>query len=894
MLKKILADRRMLICAFLMINLVAAAVPGHGYSEEHRKVAVLPFRIFSQESLTYLQTEIPDIFQKNLRQHGAEIREIKMAPDKAWAMLIEDPGLVRAYGRKNGVDAVVWGTLSYIGKQISLDVNLISTVSNDPVRTFYNDGEGMESLIPAIGNISREIGAVLFKRRQIVSIAIEGNERIEKDAILRVIRSKPGDVFVKDILSDDLKAIYKMGYFDDVRIDSQTSKEGERVVISVTEKPTIREVIIKGAGKAYNVDEIKKALTINAGSIMNIFAIKNNITRIKELYAEKNYHHTEVTYETKPRGKGQVDLEFIIEEGKKILIKSIVFEGNHAYSQKELKKLMKTKEKGFFSWITSSGDLKPEEINQDVERLNAHYQINGYIEARVGEPRIEYKDDVIYVTVKVEEGPQFKVGKVTVKGDLLAAEQELLTQTGIVKETFCNRKVLHEDQIALTDYYSDHGYANAEIFPRFEKDRDENKVDITFDINKGRQVYFEKIIISGNTRTRDKVIRRELNVYERELYSGKRLKRGVRNLNRLDYFEDVKVDTVQGSGEDQMILKIDVKEKPTGTLSFGAGYSSQEHMFGTVSVSQRNFLGRSQTINLKAEFGGTTNRYTFSFTEPWLFDIPLSAGFDLYNWKKDYDYYEKDSIGGGLRFGYPVYDYTRAYLSYSYERSKIKDVAEFFTTEVEGTDKTISISATLQYDSKDRMFNPTEGSEHSISVEYAGEFLGGDIAYTKYTGESGWYYPLLWKFIGFAHGKIGFVREGTGGRLPDYEKFYLGWMNSVRGFGWRDLHVIEEVQMGEEIRKIEAGGDKFLQFNLELLYPLFKEAGLVALTFVDAGNVFGSHDEIDAMDLRSSFGYGIRWYSPIGPIRLEWGKIIAPREGEKKNGSWEFTMGTAF
>ena len=894
MVKKVLAEWRVVLVWVLMINLAMTLAPGKTLSQTYRKVAVLPFSVFSQESVLYLQTEIPHILEKSLVQEGADVIPVDMAPDDAWRMMIDHPDLVGQYGRKQGADAVIWGSLTYIGKRISLDVNMMPTAPGVSVMTFYEDGEGMENLSAMVNTISHRIGTVLFKRETISSITIENNERIEADAIQRVISSKPGDVYVRDTLSQDLKAIYKMGYFDDVRIETDDVPEGKAVIIKVQEKPTIREIIIKGSNKGYNADEIKAELTIKAGAIMNVFAIKTNIARIKEMYSEKNYHHAEVTYETRPRGKGQVDLEIIIKEGEKIRIKTITFEGNDAFSDKELKKMMKTKEKGFWSWLTSSGDLKPEDMNQDVERLNAHYQINGYIQARVGEPQIEYRDDWIYVTVKIDEGPQFKVGTVSVSGDLLVPEKELIGMTKIVTETYCNRKTLHEDQIALTDYYSDNGYANAEIYPRFDKHMEDQTVDINFNVTKGRQVYFEKIIITGNTRTRDKVIRRELNVYEKELYSGKRLKRGIRNLYRLDFFEEVKVDTIPGSADDQMILNIDVSEKPTGTLSFGAGYSSQEHMFGTVSVSQRNFLGRGQTLNLKAEFGGTTNRYTFSFTEPWLFDIPLSAGFDVYNWKKDYEYYEKDSVGGGLRFGYPVYDYTRAYLSYSFERSKIKDVAEGLTTELGGVDRTISVTATLRYDSRDRMFNPTEGSEHSVSVEYAGEFLGGDIAFTKYIGETGWYHPLFWKFVGFAHGKIGFVREGTGGRLPDYERFYLGWMNSVRGFGWRDLHATEKIQFEDEWKEVEVGGDKFVQFNLELLYPLFQEAGLVALAFVDSGNVFNTHEEIDMMGLRSSFGYGIRWYSPIGPIRLEWGKIIAPRDGEKTGGSWEFTMGTAF
>jgi outer membrane protein insertion porin family len=337
-----------------------------------------------------------------------------------------------------------------------------------------------------------------------------------------------------------------------------------------------------------------------------------------------------------------------------------------------------------------------------------------------------------------------------------------------------------------------------------------------------------------------------------------------------------------------MILKIDVTEKPTGMFSFGGGYSSVEHLFAMASISQRNLFGRGQVLQLKAELGGVTTRYNLSFTEPWLFDIPLSAGFDLYNWKTEYDTYDRDSIGGGVRFSYPVFDFVRAYISYAYDNADISNISESASDSIkdlEGINITSSVTAGLRYDSRDRVFNPTEGSKHSISVEYAG--LGGNIAFTKYLAETGWYIPLFWDTVGFLHGKTGHVRENSGGKLPDYERFYLGGMNSLRGFDWQDIHVLDED--GREI-----GGNKFVQFNVEYLIPLLKDVGVVGVIFFDAGNVYNESEKLDLGNLRKSAGYGFRWYSPMGPMRIENGYILDPKEGESKGGRWEFSMGSAF
>jgi outer membrane protein insertion porin family len=455
-----------------------------------------------------------------------------------------------------------------------------------------------------------------------------------------------------------------------------------------------------------------------------------------------------------------------------------------------------------------------------------------------------------------------------------------------------NREVIREDLLMLGDMYSNEGYAYADISPRIDHRDEEHEADITYVIDKGKLVYFEKIIIAGNTKTRDKVIRRELAIFEQELFSGTRLKKGTRNLHRLNFFEDIKVNTTQGSDTDKMIVNIDVTEKSTGAFSFGGGYSNVDSLFFMASINQRNLFGRGQILGLQAQLGGRTTSYSISFTEPWLFDIPLSAGADIYNTTRDYDTYDKDSVGWTLRAGYPVFDYTRAFVSFNYDESTIENLSSDASSEIrefEGTNTAYTVSTTLRRDTRDNTFSATEGSDNNLTVKHAGWPFGGDIGYTKYVGESGWYFPLFWEVTGFLHGSIGFIggaSEGSDTKVPTWERFYLGGMNSVRGYDWR------EISPRDPVTDDQIGGNKMLLFNVECLFPLIKNAGIKGLVFFDAGNAYDNGEELSLSDLKKSVGYGIRWQSPMGPIRLEYGYILdSERKGE---GGWEFSMGAAF
>jgi len=851
-----------------------------------KKVVILPFDIHAKEDISYLKNKIPEVIGQHLEKEGAVIVKPAVSESELKKLRQSIKG-IQDVAVKSGADYAVWGSLTRIGQKFSLDAKMTASKGKDAPVAFFVEGESIENLSAIVKEVASNFSIKIFKREKVLQVRVTGNKRIEADAIKGVIKTKPGNVYLAKSLSEDLKAIYAMGYFDDIRIEAEDNPGGRIITFRVKEKATIRNIVLKG-NKVYEEKEIKDALNIKGGSVLNIFAVKENLKRIESLYKEKNYHGVQVSYNIKDLNNNQTDLEFIIEEGEKIKIKSITLVGNKEYPDKKLKGIMKTTEKGFWSWLTSSGEFNKENLNQDIAKVSAFYHNNGFIETRIGEPEVEYKGEWIYITLKIDEGTQFKVGKVEVKGDLIRSEDELKKDLKIADEIFCNGEVLRKDVLALNDIYADEGYAFAEIAPRLDKDPVNKIANIAYTIKKNKQVYIERIIIAGNTKTRDKIIRRELKIREQELYNNSDLKRSIRNLHRLDYFEDVNVDRTEGSSDEKVVLKIDVKEKATGTFSFGGGYSSVEKAFVMASVTQQNLFGRGQILQLKGEVGGTSDRYTLSFTEPWLFDIPLSAGFDLYNWRRDYDTYDKDSKGGGIRFGYPVFDYTRLYLSYSYDIADIENVTDEASNsviEMEGRNVMSSVATTLSYDSRDKVFNPTEGGDHSLTFQYAG--IGGDIAFTKYSGELGQYIPLFWETVGFVHAKGGYVREGSDGKLPDYERFYLGGMNSLRGFDWRDICSLDE--NGDEI-----GGDKFVQFNLEFLVPLIKKAGLVGVLFYDTGNVFNNGEEIEFESLRKSAGFGFRWYSPMGPIRIENGYILDPEEGESSSGKWEFTMGGSF
>ncbi|MBI9089141.1 MAG: outer membrane protein assembly factor BamA [Desulfobacterium sp.] len=854
-------------------------------AEDKVTVGILPFTVHADEGMNHLDKSLAKMMSANFEKDGAEtvvLDEMPAGIDLGYKKIQE-------IGIRYGVDYLVWGSVFMAGGRLSIDAKMGSTFDSKTPDSFFAEAKGVENMFSAVNTLSREISSVIFQKKFITTVRLEGNRRIESDAVLRILNVKSGDIFNPSKLSDDLKKIYKMGYFDDVRVESNQQDKGVELVFIVIEKPSVRRVKTSG-NHVYEATEITEVIRTSTGSILNIFKLDADVARIKAMYTEKNYHNCDITYEISPLDNNQADIQFVIDEGNKLRIETLEFEGNQYFSDKDIKKVMKTKKKGFFFWLTSSGDLDKNELDQDVFRIESHYKDQGFVDARVSDPEIKLGKESISVRFKIDEGLQYKIGTIEFKGDIIVPVETLEEAIKSSTDDLYSRQGLRSDVISLTDIYSDKGFANADISPVINRDMEKKLVSITFNMDKGSPVYFERIIISGNSKTRDKVIRRQLKIYEQELYSMSKLQDSVKNIRRTDYFENVEVNTSRGSQDDQLNVHIGITEKATGAFSFGGGYSSEDSVFGMISVTERNLFGKGQILTLKAEVSGNSNKYTLSFTEPWLFDIPLSAGFDVYNWGKEYDYYDKESRGGAVRLGYMIFDFTSVGVKYGFEDFDITDVQDKYTSVDAGHYVTSSITTSLKYDSRNKRFNATQGALHSFSVEYAGGPLGGKIDFTKYVAETGIHFPLFWKFTGLIHGKGGFLDDKSNDDIDiDFEKFYLGGINSVRGYDWQDINA------GKNSDNKIRGGEKFVQFNAELNFPLLDDVGLAGVLFFDTGDVFATGEDFSVDSLYSSYGAGIRWYSPMGPIRIEYGITLDDTEESTAGDSrWEFSMGSSF
>lgn len=877
---------------FPVLLVLAWSLPGLAQEKEQeivfKKVAVLPFAVVSKTPMDTLGEKVRQDLLDRLKTDGFTLvpqedlnRELAKIKEPLTDALAQD------VGRKIGADIVVQGQLIIVGEALALEAKLLDLSGRPTPAPIKLQGTGIKSLAGLSRQLAQETSNRILGKERINKIVIKGNRRIEKDAILGVMQTREGEIISPGRLRDDIKAVYKMGYFTDVKVDVSDTPEGRVLTLLVQEKPAIKQIIVKGQHKIKK-DKILEVTDLKPFIVASETAIKENINKIVNLYRDKGFYEAKVTYRFEPVSKNEVNLVLIIDEGGKLQVKDIDFTGNNSVKAKDLRGVMETKEKSIISFITGSGKLSKDTLERDQEKIAAYYFNHGFIKAKVGEPKIDIKGKYIYITIPVEEGPQYKVGQVDFQGELLDDKAKLKGLIELPKEKVYSREVVQQDITTLSDFYADSGYANADVTPLVKENDQDLTVDVTFDLHKGKKVYFDRIDIAGNVRTRDKVIRRELRVYEQEMFSATKLKESIKNLRRLEYFEDVNFSTNPGSAPERMNLKITVKERPTGTFGLGAGYSTQDRLVGMVEVSQNNLFGRGQQLKVQGIIGAISHRFRLSFTEPYLFDRPLSSGFDVFNWARDYDEYTRNSVGGDIRVSHPlIWKYTRLFGMYRFENVKLSGLQYYASpvlVEAANIHNTSAVSTSFRRDSRDAVFNPTTGSDNSISMEMAG--LGGDTAFMRYIAESGWYWPLFWKTVGVIHGRMGFMQKLPWGALPAYEKFYLGGIDSIRGFKYADISPRDPVT-NERI-----GGDKFVQLNAEYRFPLIKKLGVMGTIFFDAGNVYGSGQAYFS-SIRTSVGTGFRWFSPMGPLRVEWGWNIAPKPWEKHS-SWEFTVGSQF
>ena len=794
------------------------------------------------------------------------------------------------------------GTLNKFGGKISIDLAVYDMLSPGFPQYIYAQAESEADLPRALTNLVRDTVKFTNKEFVISEIVIRGNHKIDSGAILNHINNRSGDFYNPKQLRESLKKIYKMGFFNDVRVEAENTDSGKRIIFTVVEKDVINTLTITGE-KQVKEEDIREVMGIVSHTIINAGKVQEAISNIKKLYKEKGYYDTEVSVNQTYPAPGKVNLRFDIQEGAKAYVKRIIIHGNHAFSDSEIRKILVTSTKGWLSWFTESGVLKRDMLNQDASRIGAFYSNNGYIDVKVGKPEVKKHGEWLYVTFNIEEGEPYKTGLIKITGDLLEPEDYLLKFCRVGDEKYFSRKTLRDDVLRLTDFYSSKGYAYAEVVPAIHKNEQYKRVDLTLKIDKGILVYVNRIIIKGNTRTRDKVIRREITLSEKGVFDSSAIKVSNNRLNRLEFFEDVSITPEPTDEDDLMDIIVDLKEKPTGSFSIGAGYSSVDSVMVMGDISQNNFLGRGQSISLQANLSSANTRFNLGFTEPHLNDSKLAFGFDLYKWENEYDDYTKDATGFAIRLSYPVWKYSRLYGSFGHDDSDLTDVSPYASQAIKDSQDikiTNFVSLGLSRDTRNRRYDTTAGSLNSISIKFAGGPLGGDSAFTKYEGISSWYFPWRWDTTFHVKLSAGYVQENSSGKLPVYEKFYLGGLSSMRGFEAGDISPEVTTNYGGYTLTEKIGGVNMWYSNWEYIFPLFKEAGLKGVVFFDAGDVWDagkdygdSEDVDDSSNIRKSVGFGFRWLSPMGPLRLEWGYNIDPEDDEDQS-LWDFSIGGQF
>lgn len=853
---------------------------------ERAAVALFPFHVQAEQPDEKIAHALSKMLKEKLEKDGATVVITDTFVDTSnWGY-----NQFRQEGIRLGVDWIITGDIFIAGQAVSIDAQMHNVYEKQAPLTFFSQSPSLAQLYAGATSLEKDIVGELFQQKIISTVTIKGNMRVDADAIQRVISSKKGDLLNRTTLNNDLNSVYKMGYFDDVIIKKQNMDKGVEVIFEVREKPSVRNIRFT-KNKVYEEEELFEVVGTSTGSILNIYKLNNDVDKLNRLYYEKNYHNCRISYDVKPLKNHQADIVFNIEEGEKVKITTIEFEGNKYFDDDDIKDEMQTREKGFWSFITSSGEFDETELDNDVLRIEAFYKNNGFINVKVSDPVVNIGTQEITLQFKIDEGDQYKNGVVSIKGDILTTKEELLELLVSRNSELYNRELVRKDMITLNDFYANQGYANVRVIPRVDKNDAESIVNISFDIDKGPLVYFSRIIITGNEKTRDKVIRRELAIEEQGLYSMKKIQRSHRNLVFKDYFQNIDIKPVKTREKNKRDVQVTVEEKSTGSFAFGGGFSSDDGPFGQFSVEERNLFGKGQTGKFTVRMSGENALYNIGFTEPWLFDKPISAGFDIYKFENEYDYYEKDAMGltlrGALR---QFWDYTTMGLIYNIEKFDIEDVEPEYTSVTEGDYFTSSITPYISYDSRNHSFLPTRGMYHKLSIEYAGEFLGGEIDFTKYLVESAVFFPLFWKFSAGIYAKGGYLDDRTDGDPDiDWERFYLGGINSIRGFDDTDIN---GTRGGSSI---EVGGEKYFQFNIEMVFPIAEEQAVYGVFFYDRGDVYNNGEDIDFGDQFSSSGFELRWNSPMGPIRLAYGFVIDGKDVKSAgDGQFDFSIGAFF
>ncbi|MEE8393431.1 MAG: outer membrane protein assembly factor BamA [Rhodospirillales bacterium] len=725
-------------------------------------------------------------------------------------------------------------------------------------------------LLTASAVFSRPVPAQTEGPGVVREIAVEGNIRIEPDTIRSYLLIQEGDPYDPRRIDRSLKSLFATGLFADVTM----RREGDVLVVSIVENPVINRIAFEG-NKRLDDETLETEVSLRPRVIYTRTKVQNDVKRLSTLYRRNGRYAAVVEPKIIQLPQNRIDLVFEINEGDLAEIMNIRFVGNRMFSDSRLREVIRTKETRWYRFLTVDDTYDPDRLTLDREMLRRFYLSEGHADFRVISALAELTPDRknFFITFTIEEGRRYLFGKVDVEANLRDLKMEDVMDVVEIEEgEWYDADLIESTLNAITDQVGTLGYPFVDVRPRIKRDRENLKIDISFEINEGPRVFVERIDIGGNVRTSENVIRREFRLVEGDAFNSAKLRRSKQRIQNLDFFSKVSVEQIPGSAPDKAAIKVDVAEKSTGSLSVGAGYSTTSGPLVDFGIRERNLLGHGQDLNLKATLATKKTELMLSFTEPYFLDREVTAGFDIFQSTRDLQ--DSSSIdtevtGGALRTGYYITEnFTQAW-RYTLKESEITSISSsspYIQSET-GAVLQSSISHSLTYDLRDNILSPTEGYYLRLDTDLAG--LGGDVQYLRNKLFARKYYRLTDQWVLGILGTTGYI-VGIGKDVRFLDRFFVGG-DSLRGFstsgiGPRDVNTQDAL-----------GGEWMYTGTAELRFPLGlpNELGITAKVFSDIGSLgklnFSSDEINDTGSLRASIGTGITWISPLGPIGLDFG-----------------------
>jgi outer membrane protein insertion porin family len=744
-----------------------------------------------------------------------------------------------------------------------------------------------------------------MKGPTVKAVELAGIERVDEQAVRKQIRTVVGSDLDPAIVAEDLRRIFQMGLFDDVRVGLKKAGDGGVVVrFQVLERPSIAAITIRG-NEDQSEEDVLKVVDLKVNHLYSPADAQRNAVKIKEMYDDEGYFLATVTHKVEAVSGNQVRVVFDIKERAEVKVRRIELLGNEGISDAEIKAVLKTQEGSVLSILSKAGNFKRDMLEYDLQVIQYLYLTKGYVQAKVEDPVVSLSPDMKYISIaiRVNEGPQFRVGKLDVTGDSVDPLPDMLKKVQLKTGDIFNYALVQQDNQALAGAQKNHGYAHATVSNESVPDVEKRVVDWTYHIQKGKKVYFGQILMQGGGSTRDKVIRRELTIAEGELYSEKGIQLSQARVQRLGFFESVEIKTRPTALPQVVDVVVDVKERTTGTFQVGMGYSSLDNFIVTAQIAKDNFLGRGQRMSVQGSLSSVRTMFQGSFYEPYFMDSNLTFSLDLFSYEQLYTDFSRQSTGGGMSWGYRLTDELTAEAGYNLEEVSTSIGGLSGRTDVPiaslfGSGLTSSMRMSLSYDDRDDRMFPTTGWFMSGAAEWAAQFLGSDNEFNRFTAKVRRYVPLPFDGVLKFNLVGGLIRAPEGKQVPLFERFFMGGIYNVRGFDRNtlgpEIAIPNSGDPASSLSGFNIGGVKQLYLNNEIEVPILKAPmNLRGLLFFDVGNAFGEAEDITLQDMRLALGWGVRWFSPVGPLRFEWG-VPLNRKANERPLVFEFTIGNSF